>query len=280
MTGLILMIRIPVAGAGTRLRPITYVTPKELLRLVDKPIVYYLIKEAYQAGIRHAIFIIHKERKDLKKFLESKEAKELLKEFPGLHLTFLETSQRLGDGQCLYEARGVLRREKAFAVTMGDLISLPGNSLIGELKDLYLKTKIPVISVEKIDREKSKQYGIIDSKKSKGRVHFVRSIVEKPDPAAAPSNYGMTGKYILTPLILGYLSKLLAERKNGEEVRLADALRDFAKDHELNAYVCRNRHFDTGNKIDLVKTEVFFALNHPEIGNKVRPALEEILKEN
>lgn len=278
MKEIINTIVIPMAGAGTRLRPITYVTPKELLRLVDKPIVYYLLKEAYEAGIRHAVFIIHVDRKDLKSFLKSKKAQEILKEFTGLRLTFLETRYRLGDGQCLYEARNILKREKAFAVTMGDLISFPGRSLIGELKDIYLKNKVPVISVEKIDRNKSRQYGIIDPEKRQGRMFYLKSIVEKPEPKEAPSEYAMTGKYILTPKIFDYLEKLLKERKPNEEVKLANALRDYAKNHKLCAYVCKNRHFDTGNKVDLVKTELTFALNHPELGQYIRLALNDIIK--
>lgn len=141
-------IVIPVAGAGTRLWPITYVTPKEMLRLVDKPIFYYLFKEAYEASIRKAIFIIHSDRKDLKYFLKSGEAKEILREFPRLHLKFMETRHRFGDGQCLYEARNILKRESAFAVTLGDLISFPGRSLIGELKKVYLKNKVDLIKTE------------------------------------------------------------------------------------------------------------------------------------
>ncbi|MEK7536903.1 MAG: sugar phosphate nucleotidyltransferase [Patescibacteria group bacterium] len=273
-------IVIPVAGAGTRLRPITYVTPKELLRLVDKPIIYYLIKEAYEAGIHNVIFITHVERKDLRNFLKSKGARELLKEFSNINLRFLETDQRLGDGQCLFEARNILKREKAFAVTMGDLISFPGTSLIGELKNIYLKNKIPVISVEKIDRSKSRQYGIIDPEKSDGRIHFLKSIIEKPEPKEAPSEYAMTGKYILTPKIFGYLGKLLKERGPNEEVKLANALRDYAKDYKLCAYTCKNRHFDTGNKADLIKTELIFALRHPELRKRLRLVFKDILKKN
>ncbi|OHB19518.1 MAG: hypothetical protein A3F96_00875 [Parcubacteria group bacterium RIFCSPLOWO2_12_FULL_40_10] len=271
-------IVIPVAGAGTRLRPITYVTPKELLRLVDKPIVYYLLKEAYVAGIRHAIFITHFDRKDLKTFLKSEKSQEVLKEFPNLRFTFIETHHRLGDGQCLYEARGILKKEKAFAVTMGDLISFPGTSLIGELKEIYLKNRTPVISVEKIDRKKSKQYGIIDPKKSNGRIHEIRSIIEKPDPKEAPSDYAMTGKYILTPKIFSYLEKLLKERKPNEEIKLANALRDYAQDYELHAYTCKNRHFDTGNKADLIKTEIIFALHHQELKQHIQSSLNDIIK--
>lgn len=269
----------PIAGAGTRLRPMTFITPKEMLRLVDRPILYYLLKEAYDAGIRHAVFVVHSDKKAVMDFLKSKEAKQnMLNEFPGLKLFFVETKLRLGDGQAIFEARHILKNEKAFAVTMGDLISMPGTSLIGELRKVYSKNNIPVISVEKIDKKKSKQYGIIDPKKTIGRLHIIRSIIEKPEPKEAPSDYAMTGKYILTPAIFSYLGKLMKNRKSGEEVKLANALRDYAKDYELHAYACKNKHFDTGNKADLVKTEIIFALRHPEIGSQVRSALKSIIK--
>lgn len=260
------------------MRPITNFTPKEILRLVDKPIFYYLLKEAYIAGIRRAIFIIHSDKRIIRDLLKGKESKGMLKEFPRLNLEFIETEHRFGDGQALYEARNILKREKAFAVTMGDLISFPGESIIGELKKVYNKKKVPVISVEKIERSKSRQYGIIDPKKSNGRLHQVRSIIEKPDPKEAPSEYAMTGKYILTPKIFNYLGNLLEKRKPTEEIKLANALRDYAKDHNLYACVCKNRHFDTGNKFDLIKTELIFALHHPELSHQIRPALNSLIK--
>ena len=113
--------------------------------------------------------------------------------------------------------------------------------------------------------------------KRKGRIHFIKSIVEKPEPALAPSEYAMTGKYILTPKIFDYLEALLKNRKNNEEIKLANALRDYAKVQDLYGYECKSRHFDTGTKLDLVKAEVVFALNHPEIGKQARFELKEIL---
>lgn len=272
------IIVIPVAGAGTGLLPITNFTPKEILRLVDKPIFYYLLKEAYIAGIRRAIFIIHTDKKNIKNFLKGKESRSILKEFPKLRLEFIETKHRQGDGQALYEARNILKRKKAFAVTMGDLISFPGESIINELKKVYSQKRSPIISIERIERSKSKQYGMIDPKKSNGRIHQVGSIVEKPEPKEAPSEYAMTGKYILTPKIFNYLGRLLKERKPNEEVKLASALHDYAREHKLYAYVCKNKHFDTGNKADLVKTELIFALHHPELGHQIRPVLSSLIK--
>ncbi len=187
-------IVIPIAGAGTRLRPLTYATPKEMLRLVDKPILYYLVGEAYEAGIRHVVLIVHSSRKTTKKFIESVDAQHIFHtDFPGLRFSFIETKKQFGDGQAIFEAEKLLKKEKVFAVTMGDLISLPGKSIIKEMKEIYDTNKTPIISVEKVEREKTRMYGVIDILKSKGRVHTLRGIVEKPEPALAPSEYIMTG---------------------------------------------------------------------------------------
>ena len=118
---------IPAAGAGTRLRPITYATPKEMLRLVDKPIAYYLLAEAYQAGIKRVIFITHKDNQSTKKFFSNPLAKNLLVDFPGLAVSFIETGTRGGDGQAILLAEKAIAG-RPFAVTMGDLLTLPGTS--------------------------------------------------------------------------------------------------------------------------------------------------------
>lgn len=117
---------IPMAGAGTRLRPVTYATPKEMLRLVDKPIAYYLLAEAYQAGIRKVICITHKDNPLTKKFFSIPPAKHLLNDFPGLAISFIETGIRGGDGQAILLAEKAVLG-KPFAVTMGDLLTMPGS---------------------------------------------------------------------------------------------------------------------------------------------------------
>lgn len=187
---------IPAAGAGTRLRPATYVTPKELLRLVDKPIAYYLLNEAYVAGVRHVVFITHEDNVLTKEFFEGPRGHYLLTDMPGLTVSFIETDTRGGDGQAILLAEAVVG-DKPFAVTMGDLVTLPGQSILAELTLLFAKTGEAVISVEEVPREKTSQYGVIDPVEQDGNVYLVRGIVEKPKPEEAPSNFAMTGKYIL-----------------------------------------------------------------------------------
>ena len=270
--GYVKILVIPVAGAGTRLRPATYATPKELLRLVDKPIAWYLLAEVYQAGIRRVIFVTHKDNPLTREFFESRRADSLLVDFPGLDVSFIETDMRGGDGQAIVLAKDMVGQDP-FAVSMGDMITLPGTSILAELVEVYNTTGQPVISVEQVPREKTPQYGVIDPGGHSSNVYRVRGIVEKPLPEDAPSNLAMTGKYILEPSIFSYLEKL----QGGEgELKLAYALNAYASERVLNACIPNTKHYDTGTKAELFKTEVAFSLAHPELGGTARAILQEI----
>jgi UTP--glucose-1-phosphate uridylyltransferase len=265
---------IPAAGMGTRLRPATYVTPKELLRLVDKPIVYHLLAEAHAAGIARVIFITHEDNRQTKEFFEGPHGQEILKFFPLLSVEFIETNQRGGDGQAILLAQKAVGVEP-FAVTMGDLITFPGESILAELVEAFEKTGESVISVEEIPHEKTGQYGVIDPSEKNGNRYRVRGIVEKPEPDVAPSNLAMTGKYILYRTIFHYLEQI---SKGDGELKLANALNLYAKDQPLNALEPHTRHYDTGTKLDLLKAEVAFSLRHPDLKDRAREAIEHELK--
>ena len=266
---------IPAAGIGNRLYPLTNIIPKEMLRLVDKPIFYYLLQEAYLANIKNIIFIIHREKKALEDFLLGSGSQTIYENFPGIKFSFIETNERWGDGHAILQAKSLIKKNEVFAVTMGDFVQLPGKSQIKELKTIYEKHSTPVLSVENIERSKTGQYGIINPKTSNGKLHHIGSIIEKPKPEEAPSTLAMTGKYILTYEIFSYLEKLMKWRNNNE-VKLAHALTEYAQDYNLYAYECRNKHHDTGTKIDLLKTELLFALAHPEFGTQMRYYLKEL----
>lgn len=272
MTQPVQTLVIPAAGEGTRLRPMTYVAPKEMLRLVDKPIAWYLLAEAYQAGIRRVIFITHKDNPFTKEFFESSRAAPLLADFPGLNVSFIKTDIRSGDGQAILLVKNILWAEP-FAVSMGDIVTLPGTSILAELAAVYERIGEPIISVEEVPREKTAQYGVINPDEHMNNVYRVRSIVEKPLPAEAPSNLAMTGKYILKPSIFEYLEKL--QGREGE-LKLAHVLDVYAREQVLNACVPHTKHYDTGTKAELFRTEIAFSLEHPELGDTARTILQEI----
>jgi len=264
---------IPAAGMGTRLRPATYATPKELLRLVDKPIVYYLLAEAYQAGITQVVLVTHQDNLQTKQFFQSPNAEPLLGAFPGLEVSFVETSERRGDGQALLAVEERIG-DQPFAVSMGDLVTLPGESILAELVHDFGETGEAVISVEEVPREKTGQYGVIDPASQQGNRHLVRGIVEKPVPREAPSTLAMTGKYVLYPEIFSYLRQL----DGGEgELKLAHALNAYASEHPLNALAAHTRHYDTGTKADLLRAEIAFSLAHPDLKEVAHAELKKLL---
>lgn len=259
---------IPAAGAGTRLRPATHVTPKELLRLVDRPIIWYLLKEAYVAGIRRVIVVINSDSPATKYFFESDGAKHLLEEFPDLTLSFVEVSTRGGDGEAILAARSYVGN-LPFAVSMGDMVTLPGESILRELAGAYEQSG-PMISVELVERSRTDQYGVIKTKDSDSALHMVEGIVEKPTPEEAPSTLAMTGKYILESSIFDDLAEITKEQVGKGEVKLAHALNRYASRASLYALEPEAKHYDTGTKQALFETEVIFSLAHKDIGERAR----------
>lgn len=256
---------IPAAGLGTRLRPITHITPKEMIRIVDKPVFYYLLKEAYEASINKVVFIIHKDNRKLESFFKTNEAKEILKEFGDMKIIFVKTDKRNGDGQAILQTKKLFKKDEFFAVSMGDFLSLPNKSVINELVNEYNKNYSSIISIAKVPKNQVYLYGVISGKKTKKNIYKVNSIVEKPKPEESPSNFAMTAKYIISSNIFPILEKISYEVKTGEEIKLANALNIFAKDNTLCACETMNTSYDMGTKHMLAQTELIFSMNNLDI---------------
>ena len=252
---------IPVAGAGTRLWPITKFIPKEMILLAGKPVIYYLVSEAYQSGIREIIFVIHPSKRSMQKYFSDLSRRCILSEFPDLRLFFIETSERFGDGHAISLARKFIRKGEFFAVAMGDLLSPISQPFLKQLINIFINFKKPVISVEQAPKNHLDRYGVIKPKRIlSGKLYEIADLIEKPKLNQAPSNLILTGKYILPEEIFNEIEELLKDRTLGSEVRLADALKIYSKKKELLALECQGRHFDTGNKFGLLKTEIIFAI--------------------
>lgn len=275
---------VPLAGWGTRFLPTSKNYPKEMAHLVDKPIIQHLVEEAYQSGIRDVIFITTHNKSAIAEYFSPyqhprqektyraslvarKNLEPLYRLFRDVHFHFIRRTETRGDGHSVLLAKSYIAPGEAFAVSMGDLLSPPGNPFLKQLIGVYKKTDCPVISVERVPLEDTAKLGVIAPKQSQGRLHLVSDLVEKPGPKYAPSNIAMTGKYILTPAIFPYLSRVVqASRADRTEPRLADALKLYAQQNPLRAYECKGVIHDTGNKFDFLKTTVRFGLNHPEFG--------------
>ena len=284
---------VPLAGWGTRFLPISKNYPKEMINLVDRPVVQYLIEEAYASGIREVIFVLNKNNDMVQRYFSdqlypqqrdvykaSPVAQEQLRELNAIlrNIKFyhIKRSATFGDGHSILCARSKISPNEPFALSMGDLLSFGKKPFLRQLIEVYAKVNAPVISVERVSLAETAKYGVIAPGASRGRLHEVKGIVEKPGPEHAPSNIAMTGKYILTPAIFSYLALAVRNYQPGNEVRVADALNLYAQRNPLYAYECKGKIHDTGNKLDFLKATVYLGLAHHKIGSDFREFLASL----
>jgi len=247
---------LPVAGMGTRFLPVTKVVPKELLPIVDKPVIQYLVEEAVLSGIEEIIFVISKEKELIRKYfahqpeleetLLRKGKHKLLESVRPLHklakFTFVYQNEPLGDGHAILQAEYAVGN-KPFLVLFGDDIVKGPVPAAKQLMDAYHGES--VIAVERIPREKTSLYGIIDPIQHKDRLYEVKGLVEKPKPAEAPSTLGIIGKYVCPPEIFKALKK--APKGKDGEIRLIDGFIELHKTQKIWAVEIEGERFDTGN---------------------------------
>lgn len=282
---------IPLAGFGTRFLPTSKNYPKEMVNLVDKPVIQYLVEEAYNSGIREIIFVLNGTKQIIadyfsprqhpaqkKALKDSATAQENLKELhhllDSMKFRTVKKTVTLGDGHSVLSAKSAVGNEP-FALTMGDLLGRGEKPFLAQLIGVYNEVKAPVVSVQNAPREEVSKFGVIAVTESKGRLHKVGDVVEKPKPEEAPSTYILTGKYILTPAIFKYLNTLVRNHRGGE-VRTADGLKAYAPNHDLYAYECEGVIEDTGSKLDFLKATVRFALAHKTFGGPFKKFLKSL----
>ena len=284
---------LPVAGLGTRFLPATKAQPKEMLPVVDKPLIQYAVEECAASGIEHVIFVTGRRKNtiedhfdrapNLERFLEEHgkpELAEMVRRLTGdVIFSYTRQSEPLGLGHAVLTARELVGDEP-FAVLLGDVIMDGAIPATLPLIQLYEATGIGAIAVEEVPRERVHFYGIVDAvadaraKKAARRgeqVLRIKDMVEKPRPEKAPSNLGVTGRYVLPPEIF----ELLATTKPGAggEIQLTDALRTLAKKRGLWAHVYEGKTYDAGDKLGFLKATVEIALKNPEFGGAFRSYL-------
>lgn len=286
---------VPLAGTGTRFAPLSSVYPKEMAFLVDKPVLQYLVQEAYLSGITEIIFIINPQKNSIQDYFSTKHQRVYQqKSFPDrakmpesltelnvlvqkIKFRFITRDATLGDGHSILLAHRFIKPGEPFAVSMGDLLSFSDKPFLGQLKAAYARKGKPVISVQEVSLadlpDVSSKNGMIAVKRSSSKLHLIDRIVEKPGPRFAPSRLILTGKYVLEPGIFKYLKKMLREHTKGE-LKLADALQQYAQDNDLFALECRGKILDTGNKLDFLKASVLFGASHKEFGKPFRNFLK------
>jgi UTP--glucose-1-phosphate uridylyltransferase len=267
----------PVAGLGTRFLPVTKASPKEMLPIVDKPLIQYAVEEAAAAGITEMIFVTGRGKRSIEdhfdkayeleaelashgKLQQLKEIQSLLPD--NLHYSFVRQSEALGLGHAVLCAKSLVGNEP-FAVVLADDLIDAEVPVLKQMADLYEQHASSVIGVQNVPLEQTYQYGIVRPQSMGVRIHRISDIVEKPKPEQAPSTLGVVGRYIFTPEIFDYLDKV--QPGSGGEIQLTDAIAAMLADNPVLAYEFKGHRFDCGSKIGYLEASVTYALRHPQI---------------
>jgi UTP--glucose-1-phosphate uridylyltransferase len=281
----------PVAGLGTRFLPATKATPKEMLPIVDKPLVQYAAEEAIAAGIDELVFVTSGSKRaiedhfDTNHHLETELAKsgkrDLLDSIRAIvpdrvTCVFVRQHEALGLGHAVLCARPVCADEPFAVILPDDLIDTNPSSpsCLTQMITVFEQHRGAVLGVEEVPVTETQKYGIVDYEPLGDRLSKVRGIVEKPHPRDAPSTLGVVGRYILTPAIFHYLES--TQRGKGGEIQLTDAIASLLLEEPVLAYRFAGRRFDCGNKLDYVKAIVEFACKDPDIHERFQQYLKTL----
>jgi len=277
----------PAAGLGTRFLPVTKAQPKEMLPLVDKPIIQYGVEEAVAAGIANIILVTGRGKNaiedhfdvsvELETFLESRGKTDLLAEIRKvsnlINFAYVRQGEPLGLGHAVLVTEPLVGNEP-FAVILGDDVIDADPPAIGQMIGVFNEVEGPVLAIERVPRDTVSSYGIIDAEEITPGVYRIRDLVEKPPVDEAPSDLAIIGRYILTPDIFPALAATATDRTG--EIQLTNGLRRLLKDRPI--YGCRIdgvRH-DTGNKLGFLKAVVYFALRRPDLADQFREYLRSV----
>jgi UTP--glucose-1-phosphate uridylyltransferase len=279
----------PAAGLGTRFLPATKAQPKEMLPLVDKPIIQYGVEEALQSGVNNIILVTGRGKNaiedhfdvsvELETFLEARGKLELLAEIRNIsnmmNVAYVRQGEPLGLGHAVLVTKDLIGDEP-FAVILGDDVIDAQPPALKQMIDVFHQVGGPVLAIEEVPQETVSSYGIIDAEEVSPGVYRIRDMVEKPPRDEAPSNLAIIGRYILTPDIFPALEETAREKDRTGEIQLTNGLRRLLKKRPI--YGCRIdgvRH-DTGNKLGFLKAVVYFALKRSDLAGPFREYLREL----
>ncbi len=283
----------PVAGMGTRFLPATKANPKEMLPVVDKPLIQYAAEEAVAAGIDTLIFVTGRNKRsiedhfdtayEMERELEAKGKEKMLEVLRSIlpkhvNCVFIRQSQALGLGHAVLCAKPVVNNEPFAVILADDLINFSEQPCLSQMVDVFNYQHCSVLGTEVVPKEDVSSYGIVDGTEVKPGLMEVNAIVEKPDVKDAPSNNAVVGRYILTPRVFDLLET--TERGAGGEIQLTDAIAALLSEQRVLSYNFDGRRFDCGSKLGYLKAQVEFALEHEEVGADFREYLLELAARN
>ena len=277
----------PAAGVGTRFLPATKAQPKEMLPLVDKPIIQYGVEEAVASGVDNIILVTGRGKNaiedhfdvsvELEAFLEARGKKELLAEVRKIsnliNVAYVRQGEALGLGHAVLVTRSLVG-EEPFAVILGDDVIDAQPPALAQMIDVFNEVQGPVLAIERVPREHVSAYGIIDAEEVRPGVYRIRDLVEKPPREEAPSDLAIIGRYILTPDIFAALAATVTDQTG--EIQLTNGLRRLLKDRPIYGCVVDGVRHDTGNKLGFLRAVVYFALRRPDLAEPFREYLRSI----
>jgi len=277
----------PVAGFGSRFLPATKASPKEMMPVVDKPLIQYAVEEAVAAGLTEMIFITGRHKRaiedhfdkayEIENELASRGKQELLDVVRGIlprHVSciYIRQPEQLGLGHAVLCARPVLNDEP-FAVLLADDLLDGDPPVMKQMVDVFAREGRSVLGVQEVPRDQTASYGIVKASRVDERLESVEAIVEKPRPEAAPSNLAVIGRYVLTPRLLAHLQKL--KPGAGGEIQLTDAIASLLGEERVLAYRFRGVRYDCGSKLGYLQATVALGCKHPEVGTAFADWLAE-----
>ncbi|MGG1634053.1 UTP--glucose-1-phosphate uridylyltransferase GalU [Paenibacillus sp. NRS-1760] len=286
---------IPAAGLGTRFLPATKAQPKEMLPIVDKPTLQYIIEEAVESGIEEILIITGRNKKSIEDHfdksvelefeLEAKGKLDLLEEVRSIsdmvNIHYIRQKEPKGLGHAIYCAKSFIGNEP-FAVMLGDDIVVNSKPCLKQMMEIYGEYKTTILGVQEIAKEDVSKYGIVEGKLIEDQVYKVKGLIEKPRMEDAPSNIAILGRYVITPSIFEILE--YTEPGKGGEIQLTDALKELAQREAMYAYIFEGRRYDVGDKQGFLQATVDFALKRNDLREEflqylIKTTEKEIKKE-
>lgn len=278
---------IPAAGLGTRFLPATKAMPKEMLPILDKPTIQYIVEEAAKAGIEDIIIVTGKHKRAIEDHFDNQKELEITLENSGktellekvqfstnlANIFYVRQKEQKGLGHAILTAKQFIGNEP-FAVLLGDDIVESDDPAIKQLMDVYEQTEKSVIGVQEVRPEDTHRYGIIDPVSQNGRLYDVKKFVEKPASGTAPSNLAIMGRYVLTPDIFDYLAN--QGEGAGGEIQLTDAIERLNADSQVFAYDFEGNRYDVGEKLGFVKTTIEYALKDAEMRDELKAFIKTL----
>ena len=273
---------IPAAGFGTRFLPATKANPKEMLPIVDKPVIQYAAEEAVKAGIKDIIFIIGRNKQsiedhfdtayELEAELAAKQKNLLLEAIKAIvpsfvNCIFIRQPGPMGLGHAIHCANPVINNEPFAIILPDDLIDADGCGCLSQMMDIYNRTGESVLAVERVQGPEISKYGVIEIENFKDRVGKIQTIVEKPAFDSAPSDLGVVGRYILSYKVMEILSRLTPD--SGGEIQLTDGISELLKLENINAFEFYGTRFDCGSKLGFLKANIVLGIRSDEVGESL-----------